>query len=120
MDKLTRYRRAVLQLLSRYAQIKPAFGDVKMELIADTEHDYYQLVSVDWDGDKRIHGCSLHLDICDGQVWVQHNGTEIEIGEELMELGVAREDIVLGFLPPQVRQFSAYGIGAEQARHQGA
>lgn len=111
MDKLIHYRNAVLQLLNQYAQIKPAFGNIKMELIADKEHDYYQLVSVGWDGDKRIHGCPLHLDINAGQVWVQHNGTEEDIGEELMQLGVAKEDIVLGFLPPQMRQFSQYGIG---------
>jgi len=112
MDKLTQYRQAVLQVLEHYAQIKPSRGDIKMELIADKEHDYYQLVSVGWDGDTRIHGCPLHLDICDGQVWIQHNGTEAKIGEELMALGVAREDIVLGFLPPDVRRFSAYGDGA--------
>lgn len=34
--------------------------------------------------------------------------TEVDIGEELIEMGIAREDIVLGFQPPYLRQFTKF------------
>ena len=42
----------------------------------------------------------MHFDIKDGKIWVQHDGTEIGVANELVELGVAKEDIVLAYHPP--------------------
>ncbi|NES64999.1 MAG: XisI protein [Okeania sp. SIO2D1] len=35
---------------------------------------------------------------------------QIDIGQELMEMGVAQEDIVLGLHPPYKRPYTGYGI----------
>lgn len=111
MDKLNHYRQVVQQLLLKYAAYKPAHGEIEVETIFDNVHDYYQLVNVGWDHETRIHGCSIHIDIKNNQVWIQHNGTEIDIGEELVDLGIARSDIVLGFQPPSLRQFTRFAEG---------
>ncbi len=42
------------------------------------------------------------LDICDDTVVIQCNHTEDLIATELTELGIPREQIRLGFLPPDV------------------
>ncbi|MGK7888779.1 MAG: element excision factor XisI family protein [Leptolyngbyaceae cyanobacterium] len=35
---------------------------------------------VGWKGNrKRLYGCSVHVDIKDGKVWVQHDGSEVAI-----------------------------------------
>jgi hypothetical protein len=52
----------------------------------------------------------LHLDIIDGKIWIQQDGTEIGTANELVELGVSKQDIVLGFDPPNLRQYTDFAM----------
>jgi hypothetical protein len=52
----------------------------------------------------------LHFDIKDGKIWLQHNATDTDVGQELIEMGVAKEDIVLGLHPPYKRPYTGYGV----------
>ena len=72
--------------------------------------DHFQVMDVGWDGYRRVHGCVLHLDIKEGKVWVQHNATEMRVAHELVAMGVAREDIVLGFQAPYAQEFTGFGV----------
>ncbi len=110
MDKLTQYRQYVQQIIEKYANYPPAYGDIEVETLFDTKQDHYQLLQVGWDDDQRIHGCNLHIDIKNGKIWIQHNGTENHIAEELMALGVAQKDIVLGFQAPYRRQYTEFAV----------
>lgn len=47
------------------------------------------------DASTRIYDCAVHLDIADGKIWVQHDGTEDAIAVQLVEKGVPTQDIVL-------------------------
>lgn len=58
----------------------------------------------------RIYGCSIHLDIKDEKIWIQINNTELDVGQDLVERGIPKEDIVIGFQPPYLRQYSGYAI----------
>ncbi len=111
MDKLTQYRNIVQQLIKDYANYRPAYGDIEVETIFDTQHDHYQLVNIGWDEEQRIHGCSLHIDIKEGKIWIQHNGTEHLMAQELVALGVPKQDIVLGFQSPYKRKMTEFSIG---------
>jgi hypothetical protein len=110
MDKLTQYRTWVQQLLERYTQYRPAYGEVEVQTIFDTQRDHYQVVTVGWHDEQRIHGCSLHLDIKEGKIWIQHNGTEDPLAHELVALGVPKEDMVLGFQASYKRPFTGFGV----------
>jgi XisI protein len=46
----------------------------------------------------------------DGKVWVQHNMTEMQIAQALMAMGVAKEDIVLGFQAEYMREYTGFGV----------
>jgi hypothetical protein len=67
-------------------------------------------LDVGWDKNRRVHDRALHLDIIDGKIWVQHNMTEMQIAQKLIEQGVAREDIVLGFQAPYAREYSGFTV----------
>lgn len=108
MDRVAQYRQAIQSLILKHKDSEAQLFEVKQETIFDTEHDHYQLVNVGWQNDRRIYGCVLHLDIENGKVWIQHNGTEHNIADELVELGVPKNDIVLGFQSPFKRQFSGF------------
>jgi XisI protein len=110
MANLIKYSEIVQQLLQDYAALSGDDPTVETELIFDTVRHSYQLVHVGWHGDRRIYGCILHLDIKDGKIWLQHNGTENDIPAELVEMGVAKTDIVVGFHSPFKRQFTEYAV----------
>lgn len=110
MDKIERYRQYILQLLTDKAKFSLSNKDIETQTIFDTKHDHYQLVHAGWQNQRRIYGCFLHLDLKDGKVWIQHNGTEIDIARELVDLGVDKKDIVLAFHDPFMRQFTEYAV----------
>ncbi|MFQ4144367.1 XisI protein [Chlorogloeopsis sp. ULAP02] len=110
MDKLTRYRQLVQEILHEYSEQKPAYGNIEVEKIFDKERDHYQIVHVGWEGQNWVHSCIIHIDIKNGKIWLQWNGTEDDIAANLVAAGVPKEDIVLGFQSPFMRQFTEYAV----------
>jgi XisI protein len=109
MDKVTQYRQYVQKLLSQYAKDDVTNDESEVQLIFDTERDHYQWMNVGWQQFNRIYRCIIHLDIKDGKIWLQQNLTDQNPAEELVEMGMPREDIVLGLQPPYKRPYTEYG-----------
>jgi ketopantoate reductase len=58
---------------------------------ADAKGVRYQLVNVGWkNSSTRIYGCVLHVDIKNGKIWVQHDGTEDAIAQSADAKGVSQ------------------------------
>jgi hypothetical protein len=116
---IEQYRQYIQKLLSeradRISKSKKS-DEFQVQTIFDTERDHYQLLYVGWRGNKREFGCVLHLDIKDGKIWIQHDGTEIGIANQLVELGVPKQEIVLAFHEPSVRQFTNFSSGKENVK----
>ncbi|WP_373528969.1 XisI protein [Nostoc sp.] len=110
MDKLAKYREYIQTLLTRYASDDKSDHEVEVQLILDAERDHYQWMNVGWQGSNRIYRCIIHFDIRDGKIWLQQNLTDQNPAEELVAMGVLKEDIVLGLQPPYKRQYTEYGI----------
>jgi XisI protein len=110
MERLNQYREIIQAFLE--ASIDESSDDPNFEtqLICDRDRDHYQLVSLGWQGHRRFYGVLIHLDIKDGKVWIQRNDTDRLIAQELMALGVAREDIVLGLQPAYARADTEYSV----------
>ncbi len=113
MDKVATYRQYIQQLLRARAERSMRYDDqVEAQTIFDTERDHYQLVYVGWKlNGLRDYGCLLHLDIKDDKIWIQYDGTDGGIAYQLVELGVPKEDIVLGFQPDHVRPYTEFAVG---------
>src|SRR5437879_4685182 len=111
MDRVERYREIVCRLITQYARYKPSHGQIETEAIADRDRDHYEVMHVGWDGVRRVHGSVIHIDIIDGKVWIQYDGTTCPVAEELMSAGIPREDIVLAFHPVEVRPHTGFAVG---------
>jgi hypothetical protein len=70
---------------------------------------------IGWHNNRRVYGIVLHINIKNGKIWLQHNGTEFSIAGELEKLGVPKSDIVLGFQAPYKRPYTDYATGDEAA-----
>ena len=99
MDRVAEYRQVICQFLKAFAQ-----NDANAQLIFDGERDRYLVMHNEWRNDYRIYGCAIQLDIVEGQIWIQHNSTEIYVDRELVKAGIASKDIVLGFRSPSIRK----------------
>ncbi|MDY6941154.1 MAG: XisI protein [Cyanobacteriota bacterium] len=111
MDKLTRYRQLVRQVLEPYMQIKPVPGEFEVCRCFDTQDDRYQIFHAGWDGSQRIFGAVIHIDIIGEKFWIQYDGTEVGVALELMDLGVPKQDIVLAYHSPFLRQYDGFAVG---------
>jgi len=110
MAPLDQYRQLVKQLLTDYAQMPTLDSEICNETLFDSEKDRYLFLSLGWDKERRVHHCVIHIDIIEGQIWIQANRTDRLIAEELVAAGIPTESIVLGLQPPDVRAYTAYGV----------
>ena len=110
MDRIDEYRKIIKGVITKYAQFYPANSTIQVETIFDEANDHYEMMHVGWQKHRRVHGCVLHIDIRGGKVWIQHDGIEEGVAEELVEAGIPRDHIVLAFHPENVRQYTDYAI----------
>ena len=108
METLEKYRQIVKELLTDHTSNNEP--EIECQIICDTEHDRYLLVDIGWKNLHRIYACYIHIDIKNGKIWIQHNITEADLGQELVARGVPRSDIVLGLHPPYKRPYTDYGV----------
>ncbi|NJN61221.1 MAG: XisI protein [Coleofasciculaceae cyanobacterium RL_1_1] len=110
MDRLVTYRNAIKQLLSEYHSGERLGATYESQLIFDEVRDHYLWLDLGWEGSRRVYHSIMHFDIKDERIWIQENMTDRDPAEDLIALGVERQDIVLGLQPPFKRPFTNYGV----------
>lgn len=110
METLDAYRQIIQKTLAEYAAIPYAHGNIQSEVIADVKDDHYLLLTQGWQKNKRVHGCLVHIDITDGKVWIQRDGTEQGVANELVAAGIPKNRIVLGFQPAEIRPHTEFAV----------
>ncbi len=107
-NTIENYREIVRALIQDYAQYHPSHGEIQIEVIFDESNDHYALVYAGWNPPYRIHGSVIHIDIREGKVIIQHDGTEDAIAERLVDAGIPRDAIVLAYLSPRIRALTDF------------
>jgi XisI protein len=97
MDTIVSYRNIIKQLILSYAQLRPSHGDIRLDPMFDEANDRYALMQVGWDKQRRVRGNLIYVTIQQGRVFVEYDGTETGITDELVEAGIPRDNIVLAF-----------------------
>jgi XisI protein len=97
MDTILTYRNIIKQLILRYAQLKPSHGNIRLDPIFDEANDRYALMQVGWDKQRRVRGNLIYLTIQNDRVFIEYDGTETGITDELVAAGIPRDNIVLAF-----------------------
>src|SRR4051812_37567841 len=102
MEDLKEYRSIITNLLHEYAEYPPSHGEIQVEVVIDQTQEHYELIYAGWSGKYRIHGSVVHIDIRDGKIWIQYDGTEEGVANRLVDAGIPAERIVLAFKPPHM------------------
>ena len=114
MDKTSKYRSALIGILENYAADRPAAHQMpyglNIQLLFDKDRDQYQVLGMGWRGEQQSFLVLFHFSIQDGKIWLHRNVADYDILEDLEKKGIPKQDIVLGFQPPQYRQYSGYAV----------
>ncbi|WP_271252615.1 XisI protein [Pseudanabaena sp. Chao 1811] len=111
MDKLTLYRQHIQSILTHHCQLDPVGEGMETYTVFDMQGDHYQVISVGWENGFRMYGCLIHVDIKDGKIWIQYDGTEYSVANELIDRGVPKQDIVLAYHAPYARKYTEFALG---------
>ena len=107
---LVQYQQIIRSVLTPYGDLVYANVPVRNRLVFDDEHRQYLVMSEGWDGPRHLHGCLIHVEILGDKVWVQRDGTEDGVTDELVAAGIPKAEIVLGFQEPSVRQYTGFAV----------
>lgn len=105
MDTLA-LRTTIETVLTQYRDYLGNDPDTTLDLVIDANHDHYLLIDHGWQGERRIYGTILHLNIIDQKIWIQQDGTETGIAPELLQQGIPSDQIVLGYKSPARREIA--------------
>ncbi|MGK7889000.1 MAG: XisI protein [Leptolyngbyaceae cyanobacterium] len=118
MDKLAHYRTIIETIVETHAQHRPSHGDIEsLPLCVGSpvrstyrHFDRYLLLDIGWGSTGRVHSVAFHLRIKNDKIWIEWDGTDPGIAQELIDAGVSQEDIVLGFYRPERRAVTGFAV----------
>lgn len=112
MDKLTKYRQLIKQLLLEQVALaeRSPLAEVETIPVFDEERDDYLIRDVGWLQRKRVRNTLLDVRLRNGKIWIEEDWTEEGLATALLEAGVPKEDIVLAFHAPEMRQYTEFAV----------
>ena len=112
MDKLTEYPKLVKRILTEYVELSNRHPnpDIESFLIVDETKAHYIWMNLGWQNGERVNGMTVYVRIRDDKVWIEEDWTEDGIATDLVRAGVPKEDILLAFHEPKMRQYTDFAV----------
>ena len=105
------YKDIIKNILQSHADYRAALPDgYDSQLLFDDERGQYIILDMGWNGDNYLHTTPIHLSLIDDKIWIQYDDTEEGIATDLIDAGVPKEDIVLGFRHPKIRRHTGFAV----------
>lgn len=112
MDKVTRYKQLIQEEMEYQASIRLAnMPDVASKLFVGEDKKQFILLYIGWQDKRYLHHFLFNIEIIGDKVWVHEDATDISIADKLIERGIPKEDIVLGFVPMYARDIEGFAVG---------
>ncbi len=108
MDRVNHYRETIERVINEVLQITPSTNEVQYKAIFDRDHDCYAMIAVGWEGPQRVLDIIIYLEIINGKIWLQADNTDLAIARDLERSSIAKDEIVLGLHPSDVRPYTEY------------
>ena len=114
MDKLTEYPKLIKRILTEYIELceRHSQQDIETFLITDEQNGHYIWMNQGWPHGDRIIGITVYVRIRDRQFWIEEDWTEDGIATDLVRAGAPKEDIVLAFHEPGMRQYTDFAAAS--------
>lgn len=98
--------------MTEYVELSNRHPNPDMEsfLIVDEAKAHYIWMNLGWQNGERVNGMTVYVRIRDGKVWIEEDWTEDGIATDLVHAGVPKEDILLAFHEPKMRQYTDFSV----------
>jgi hypothetical protein len=105
MDRIIERKKIVKEILEEVGKIRTTSRFLmRTQYLFDDEHGQYMLYKYGWGNQGRIYGNVAHFEItADGKIWVHHDGTSLELVQQLLDKGIPKSEIVIAYKPEYVR-----------------
>src|SRR5579871_2637832 len=110
METLDILREAIHRVFSEWEKLPRIPSDWKIVSVQDMQQDRYTLQRVSLVKDRYDTRLLAYLEIRDGKIWILTDNTEEGIASELVEEGISKHQIVLGFYPPTMREMGEFAV----------
>ena len=111
METRDAQRDLIEKIVIEHARIPYKYGEIDRQTVIDRKNDHYLMMIAGREQDgRRVHGCIVHVDLMDGKFSIQRDGTEYGVGQELLDAGVRKDEIVLAFQPKYKREMGEFAV----------
>lgn len=112
MERVEQYREISKHIIQEVGEYDAgAEHDIRSQVIVDEQTGNYLLLMNGWKGERRFYGILIHIEVTEkGRVWVHQDNTDLIIVDKLLEQGIPKKDIVLGFHAPVMRPDTDFAV----------
>lgn len=111
MDRIEAYKKIIQDCLMEEADkpINPNYA-VPCVFVQDQLADRFILLAKGWLKKRYVHYFIYHIEIIDEKIWIHEDRTDTGIALALVERGIPKSAIILGYLPNYARALSEFGV----------
>ena len=111
MDKIIKYKQIAQIIVDEVLEMMKNVDNLETFEVNETAKGHYVLMTDGWENTERSYGPLVHIEVKEnGKVWLRYDGTDLEIGRQLLEKGVEKEDLVLAFYSPAMRKHTGFAL----------
>lgn len=103
-------RGAIAKVFRSWEDFPGAISRFRITSVMDVAQDCYTLTHVDFENRRYKSNLLAHLEIRDSKIWILTDNTEEGIATELVEAGIPKSFIVLGYYPPVMREMGEFAV----------
>ncbi|MEM6320868.1 MAG: element excision factor XisI family protein [Bacteroidota bacterium] len=111
-DKVIKYKKMVASIIDQFEYPKNPNKKIEILLIKDMERGHFLVFLDGWESHQsRTYGFSVHLQVTDtGKIWIREDTTDPPIAQALLDKGVPKSDIILGYYAPTTRKDMGFAV----------
>jgi hypothetical protein len=111
MDKISNYKK-ILQDIFEYQAKKFHYPlpDVGSRAYIGEDKNHFILMDIGWKGKRYIHRILYTVEIINDKIWIHEDNTDTDLIGQLLDKGVPKKDIVLGFVPVYAREIEGFSV----------
>lgn len=93
------------------SKFKSPLPNVGSRVYIGENQNHFILMDIGWQGKRYIHRILYTVEIINDKIWIHEDNTDTDLIGRLLDKGIPKKDIVLGFVPVYAREIEGFAVG---------